>query len=156
MNYRLNNTAIAIVSIVALIAVGLFVYTLISAPKDEEQNVEDMVREESPDEMRIINAKQYVDGENHTIAGFVSVPSPCHGISVEPFMSGEGVELRFTTILESEDVCPQVLTDAAFRVVFTASTSTQLTATWDGYPTTLNLVPAESRESLDEEFYYKG
>jgi hypothetical protein len=156
MNYRLNTAMIIGVSALVVIAIALFAYTLVTAPKDEVLVEEVPTEQPSTQDIRTITAKQYVDADSHTIAGLVSVPTPCHSVSVEPFMEGEGVELRFTTILESEEVCAQVVSDTPFRVVFTAPENAPITAVWDGVPATLNLIPAESRESLDEEFYYKG
>lgn len=160
MNYRLNSKVITAVAALVVVAVGLFVYTLVSAPSEEEVVVTDTTNAPNNADIRRIDGKhQYIDGV-HTIAGMASVETPCHSIVVEPFFpNGEAdqnaVELRFTTVLEGTD-CPAVPSDAPYKVTFTAPEQTSITATWGGAPAILNLVPVAPGESLDEEFYFKG
>ncbi len=143
------------------IAGGFFAYTFFmhtdstQESSDERSTAGDEERMESPE---VINAKHFINGDLHTIAGSVTVPSACHSVSIDPFMSdasGSEVELRFSLVL-GEGSCPQDDSDAPFKVTFTAKPDARITATWQGVPITLNLVPAESVESLDKEFYFKG
>jgi hypothetical protein len=160
MNYRLNGTTIALVTLLVLIAAGLFVYTLISAPTSEEVTEEEMQAVPAPETMeQIISAKhQYREGV-HTIAGMAQVPTSCHGIVIEPFFvdgaATTTVELRFTTVLEGEE-CPAVPSDAPFMVSFEAPEDVRVEVVWDGTPVRLNLMPVGPDESLGEEFYFKG
>ncbi|MBP9749556.1 MAG: hypothetical protein KBD21_02405 [Candidatus Pacebacteria bacterium] len=159
MDYRLNNNVLFWSALLLALAVAAFAYTYFGRTSSQpEQVVETPQEDETLKKVEVIDAKHHVGGDMHTIAGSVSVPSPCHSISVEPFMndqSGEQVELRFTTVL-GDGVCPQVVTDATFKVTFTAKPDARISATWNGTAATLNLVPVDSSESLDKEFYFKG
>lgn len=159
MNYRLNKKALYGVIVLVLLVVGLFGYTLISAPTSEAPEKTDDTPVGTNVEQRTISAQhQYRDGV-HTIAGTVTVPSPCHRLLAEPFFideSKERVEIRFTTSVEGE-VCAQVVTDARFKVTFEAPEQATVSATWNGAAATLNLVPVAPGTNLDDfELYLKG
>jgi len=164
MNYRLNTTMIAVIVLCVIAAIALFTYILTSAPEDVVTNTDetrDRTEEEARptrDDVLIAAKQQYVDGI-HTIAGTVTVPTPCHGISAEPFLVTEGAtttaEIRLTTVLTGED-CPNVPSDTTFRVIFEAPEGIPVAAVWDGASVRLNLVPIAPGESLDEEFFFKG
>jgi len=154
MNYRINSTALTLVVLLVLVAAALFVYTLVSAPTEEPVVVEEVVEEEMVEQL--ITAKhQYVDNV-HTIAGTAEVPTPCHRLVLEPFFIGENeVEIRFNTFLEGDE-CAGEPFSAPFRVSFEAPEDVAITATWDGAPVRLNLVPVEEGETLDDELFIKG
>ncbi|MBP9760126.1 MAG: hypothetical protein KBD24_02030 [Candidatus Pacebacteria bacterium] len=159
MNYRLNSHVIAIVALLAFVAIGLFVFTLVSAPADVEvvSTGDDKAKNETIEQI-IAGKHQYVGGV-HTIAGLMSLPTPCHSVVVEPFFPNANatstVEIRFTTVLSGE-TCPAIVSDAPYRVTFNAPENVEISATWDGKPVRLNLVPIAEGESLGEEFYFKG
>lgn len=159
MEYRLNRPAIVWSTLLVCIAGAVFAYTYFSQkPEPQEVSGDPSSNEERADVPEVINAKQHVEGELHTIAGSVVVPSACHSVFVTPFKSDESgtqVELRFSSVL-GEGECAQGATDATFKVTFNAKPDARITATWQDIPVKLNLVPAESRESLDKEFYFKG
>lgn len=161
MNYRLNKTALYGVIALVVAAALIFGYTLISAPTDEQTAGEDPTSEQpmSNREERTITAQhQYVEGL-HTVAGIVDMPTPCHQLIAEPFLLGEDAgqaEIRFTSSVEG-DVCAQVITPARFKVTFEAREDVSMSATWNGAPATLNLVPVPDGEDLDDfEVYVKG
>lgn len=159
MNYRLNSNVIIAVAVLVLIAIGLFVYTLIGTPAGNDESQFSTTTPPTASLDAIIAGKhQFVDGM-HTVAGMLSVPTPCHSVVVEPFFvdgaATTTVELRFTTVREGED-CPEVVSDAPYRVVFEGPENTQITALFNGKPARLNLVPVGPGESLGEEFYFKG
>ncbi len=159
MEYRLNRSAIIWSTLLVCIAGAVFAYTYFSQkPEAQEMSGEPSTDEERVGVPEVINAKHHIEGELHTIAGSVVVPSACHSVSVEPFMkdeSGSEVELKFSLVL-GEGECAQNATDATFKVTFNAKPDARITATWQDMPIKLNLLPAESRESLDREFYFKG
>jgi hypothetical protein len=159
MNYRLNKTSVAVVAILILAAVGLFGYTLVKAPTQEEVTVPSQTKPTVPQTTRTITAMhQYKDGV-HTIAGSVELPTPCYRLFTEPFFVGDTkdeVEIRFTTATE-DTTCAQALTPVRFKVTFDAPESVHMTATWDGTPASLNLVPVREGQDLDSyELEVKG
>jgi hypothetical protein len=159
MNYRLNSNMIIAVAVLVAIAIGLFVYTLVGTPAGDRGAEESTTTPPVALLDTIIAGKhQYVDGI-HTVAGMLSVPTPCHSVVIEPFFvdgtATTTVELRFTTVREGAD-CPDVVSDAPYRVVFEGPENTQITALFNGKPARLNLVPVAPGESLGEEFYFKG
>lgn len=158
MNYRINTKIVALVVVLVCIAAGLFIYTLISAPTEITQPTDEQATSTQQNDDRILTAKhQFADGL-HTIAGKTEVPTPCHRLVAEPFFtegSPIGVEVRFSTLLEGE-TCPSQLYEVPFRVSFEAPEDAILTATWNGAPVRLNLVPLQPGEELDDELYIKG
>ena len=156
MEYRINTRVVTVVAVLIIIAIGLFAYTFVSAPTPEDVPVATSEpTEQVPD--RIITAKhQYVDGI-HTIAGMVTVPTPCHRVLADPYLLPDGVtvEVRFSTLLEGE-ACPAQPTDVPFRVTFEAPENATITVLWDGAPVRLSLVPVAQGESLDDVLYIKG
>ncbi len=156
MNYRLNTRALLIVGVLVLIAIGLFAYTLVSAPTQETQPPE----VETPAavvEERLITAQHKFEAGIHEIAGMVDVPSPCHTLVAESFLleNDTVVEVRFSTLLEGEE-CPQQIDEVPFHVTFEADEGVAIQATWNGTPVRLNLVPLAPGEELDVELYIKG
>jgi len=157
MNYRLNSKIIALVAVFVLIAGALFAYTLLLAPTDEVPHPQTEERKGAVQE-RLLTAKHRYENGVHTVAGSVALPTPCHAVVAEPFFVDSGtttVEIRFSTTL-SGDVCAQVVTQAPFKVTFTAGEQVAIRATWDGAPVRLNLVPAVPGENLDGTVEIKG
>jgi len=158
MDYRINTKVIAVVIALVLLAVALFVYTLVSAPADTEpvDTTETATQEDADTE--IITAKhQYQDGV-HTIAGKAEVPTPCHRLVTEPFFTqadSTNVEVRFSTLLEGEE-CPSQPFEVPFLVSFEAPEDVTISATWNGNAIRLNLVPVAPGETIDDELYIKG
>ncbi len=158
MNYRINMKVISLVILLVLVAVALFVYTLVSAPADVENIVENENMTSVVVEEHMLTAKhQYLEGV-HTVAGKTEVPTLCHRLVSESFFIKEDqseVEMRFNTLLEGEE-CTNQLFEVPFRVSFEASEDVSISATWNGEPVRLNLIPLQSGETLDDEIYIKG
>jgi hypothetical protein len=155
MNYRINTRIIAVVGLFALIATGLFMYTLVSAPAEEDVSTPQEQATENLD--ILITAKhQYREG-THTVVGTVGVPTRCHRLITEPFLleNGSVVEIRFTTLMEGAE-CPREEYDVPFKVPFEAREDVRIQATWDGVPVRLNLINVGPDESLDGDIYIKG
>lgn len=163
MNYRLNKTAITIVIILLIGAIGVFAYTLISsrgqegpaAVSTEEENAQN----DTTAPAITITAKHQFKDTKHTVAGSIDLPSPCHRLLAEPFFVGGNTgtaEIRFTTSIEGEQ-CEQVVTPARFKVTFEAPETAAISATIDGKDAILNLVPVPKGENLDDfDIYVKG
>lgn len=163
MNYRINAKAIILVGVLVIIVAGLFVYTLISAPTEvvrEESNASSSPTEVQTDGMLLTAKHQFLDGV-HTVVGTAQVPTSCHRLIAEPFsLKNEEddavlIEIRFSTLLEGE-ACPHELYEVPFRVTFEAPENAILSATWNGAPARLNLVPVGPGESIEDELYIKG
>ncbi len=158
MNYRVNTKIIFLVVVLVIVAFGLFVYTLVSAPDKQMQNKEEdntSTTTEEVSDMLLTAKHQYVDGI-HTIVGKATLPTPCHRLVSEPFFVGDNdVEIRFSTIMVGEE-CPSELFDEKFKVTFEAPEDVNITALWNGKKIRLNLVPLQEGETLEDEIYIKG
>jgi hypothetical protein len=156
MNYRINTKVVAVVGAFAIVAIGLFLYTVVSAPTPEE--VAAPTEEQAPDtEGMLITARHQFKEGVHTIVGTVAVPTACHRIQVNPFLldGGAVVEVRLTSLMEGSE-CPPQPTDAPFRATFEAGESVEIRAPWNGTPVRLNLVDVGADELLDGDVYIKG
>ena len=68
----------------------------------------------------------------------------------------EQITINFT-VLNNADTCAQVMTEQRFMVEVTASEEATFSATLEGRPVELNLVPAAEGETPEDfELYYKG
>lgn len=158
MNYRINTKAVLFVVVLVLIAIGLFAYTLVSAPTDTPEDDTLNQAPRTQEEQQIISAKhQFRDG-THTIAGTVELPTACYTLVVEPFFTkpNEQVQLRFISAVKDTDGCADVTVQTPFTVTFDAPESVSISALWNGAPARLNLVPVAPGESIDDDLYFKG
>lgn len=162
-NYRLNRTAMMLVALLVVVALGVFGYTFFVQQGSEEVYVSEGTTAPAADEqeaVELVTAKyQYRDGI-HTIAGTIDLPTPCHLLEVEPFFVGEdrmNVELRFTRSLAQNTDCVQVTTPQPFKVTFEAPEGVNISATLNGVPVTLNIVTVPEGEDLDNfDAFIKG
>ena len=154
MNYRINTRIVALVTLLVVIAIGLFVYTLVSAPTKDEVYVAPPVAE-TP-EILITAKHQFKDGV-HTIVGTATVPTPCHRIDASPFFLEDGniVEVRLSTLIEGE-ACQSQEFDAPFRATWNSGPDVEIRATWNGTPARLNLIEVGPEESIEDDIYIKG
>lgn len=106
-----------------------------------------------------VDAKHYIVGGVHTFAGIIDMPSPCHLLEASTKVlesMPEQIVIDFTVINNAES-CAQVITPQRFKVSASASPNAVVTATWEGVPIELNLIPAAPGESPDEfELFIKG
>ncbi|USN87838.1 MAG: hypothetical protein H6779_00105 [Candidatus Nomurabacteria bacterium] len=100
----------------------------------------------------------YIDG-THTLAGEVTLPTPCDLLETKTVVREsypEQVELQFS-IINTADNCADVLTTQRFKVSAVASKDAVISATYDGLPVNLNLIPAAPGETPEEfEIFIKG
>ena len=158
MNYRLNTKMLTGAALLVGVAIALFAYTLVSAPTQEENTIENVTPIEEQVEEYLLTAKHRFEEGIHTIAGVVSLPTSCHTLVAEPFFIGEGdtvVEIRFSTALEGE-TCTTVVTEVPFHVSFEAPENVSIQATWNGGAARLNLIPLQPGENLEDTLYIKG
>lgn len=137
--------------IIAIVIIFLLVFYVPRLTMESDQPVEhDGTEEEMQDTdtlpVRTIEAMhQFIDGK-HIIAGSVDLPTPCHTLRemiVVRESYPEQVTIEFTSATTAE-VCIQVITEARFKVEFSASEKATIDATWNGEPATLKLTPAMS------------
>lgn len=158
MNNRLPTGAVAALVVLIALAIGIFGYTYFFKSQPAVDGVATTTDTVPAEEMTIQALHQYASS-THTVAGQANVPTPCHRLIVEPsFVNGSTSEvvLRFSATT-TDDVCAQVITPARFKTSFEGPENATITATWNGAPAKLNLIPVQEGESLDNfEEYFKG
>jgi hypothetical protein len=106
-----------------------------------------------------INAKHFYSDGTHTLVGEIAFPTPCDllesSVRVAESMP-EQVTIDFA-VINTAEVCAQQETSQRFKVEVRASEFATFTATLDGVPVELNLMPSLPGESPDDfELYIKG
>jgi hypothetical protein len=160
-----QKTITLIIVLFAVIVAGMFVYAFLKQGEVESQ-VENTVEtgEEATvvpyPEITRVDAKHYIDGENHTLVGEINFPTPCDLLEVEvqpPAASaGESVNIAFS-VINNADTCLSVVTAQRFKVDVVAEENPVFTATFMGRSIDLNLIPAAEGESPDNfELFIKG
>lgn len=106
-----------------------------------------------------ITAKHQFEDGHHIVAGELDLPTPCHILDWNVVVAEsypEQVTINFTETTQA-DTCAQVITPARFKVEFDATGTAAISATVNGKPAVLNLIPAEPGEDLNDfEIYIKG
>jgi hypothetical protein len=104
-----------------------------------------------------INAKHQFDNGKHIVAGELDLPTPCHILNwTVNVVSPTNVIIDFTETTQA-DTCAQVITPARFKVEFNADENAKVSATVNGQPAVLNLIPASPGEDLNNfQIYIKG
>lgn len=157
----MNKKTLGIVVVLAVAVVGLTAYWQFFGGSSSRQPAQVIDSLQQPTaEPRIITALHQFSKGKHTIAGEVELPTPCHILnqnvtftSVDP----EVINIDFVTTAKDESLCAQVLTSTRYKIDFVSSENAQITATWNGEPATLNLVPVGEGESLDNfDVFIKG
>lgn len=158
MEYRLNKTAIGLVTALLVVAAGLFIYTSVSAPEATEEAVSGEYTAQHIPAPQLITAKHRYSEGMHTIAGSVELSTPCHRVSAEPFFvdGTSTVEVRFVTRREANGTCPLTPTNTPFRVSFEAPEEVTIGAAWHGASVSLNLIPVGAGEILEGDIEVKG
>ncbi len=158
MNYRINTTALTAVTLLVLVALGLFGYTYFLLP--EKVEAPEQTETASPRESDVVVTAQHQFSEGvHTIAGEFGVPTPCHRLEAETFVAEGGeIEVRLLTVLmDGSETCAQVITPARFKVTFEAPEDIKIRALLDGARVGFNLIPVPEGESLDSfDVFIKG
>ncbi len=153
-----------IVGCIVVAAAGLFGYTIYSNRHQATEQatttpntVDDL--ESAPE---IISAQHQFKNGKHVIVGELSVPTPCHTLTAEPFFIGQGsstVEVRFSIVPpDASAVCAQVVTAKKFQVTFDGPPKPSISAQIDNKPAQFNFieVPADQKiEGMSDE-YFKG
>ncbi len=157
-----NRTIVLFVVIFALIIVGMFLFTYlyqkntepVPLPTDTQatttQNNYGITR---------IDAKYFYINGVHTIVGELAMPTPCDLLTTDATVAEsfpEQVTFAFD-VVNTTEVCAQVITNQRFKIDASASDQATLRATFMGEPVELNLVEAEAGETPEEfELFIKG
>lgn len=155
-----KRTIILVVTVFALIVVGMFTFAYLKRGEIVEPVAQVPVEDVVPyaDITRIDAKHFYIDGV-HTFAGQIELPTPCDLLEVESQVAEsfpEQVSLNFS-VINNSPVCAQVITAQRFKVSATASAEAVIRATFMGRPVELNLIPAAAGETPDEfEVFIKG
>lgn len=160
----MNQRAITLsVALFILIVIGMFAFTYLQrADEDPANNEDDQMSGEEQDAYSSINridAKHfYIDGV-HTIAGELSMPTPCDLLETSSLVAEsypEQVTFNFDVINNAE-FCAQVVTPQRFMVSATASAEARFRAVFEGREVDLNLIEAEPGETPEDfELFIKG
>lgn len=161
---RVNKPLIASVSVLIVLALGVFAYTL--SQRGDHISAEPVPEDVPADTtgtpvLETISARhEYSDG-THAVVGTVNTPTPCHQVTAEPFFVGEGednIEIQITVVdgAGADEVCTQVITPQRWSARFNAGENATITATLNGDPVRLNLLPVGPGESLDDDIFMKG
>lgn len=164
MNNRLNKPLMIVIGIIVLAALALFAYTVYMSrstkTSDEMAAATNTSQTLSPSSVIVTAKHQYNEGR-HIIVGQLSVPTPCHTLTAEPFFVGgassTNVTIRFTTKQpDPQTVCAQVEAEKPFNVTFQAPKNITISAEINGTIARFNLieVPAgEKIEGVTDEFF---
>lgn len=147
--------------VLALIVFGLVYWYRSQGPAPVAQAPEQgavVPQEPEATPMRITAKHQFKNGL-HIVAGEVDVPTPCHTLTtnaITPAGSQSQVVINFNSITQG-GICAQVITPMRFRVDFDAPENAQISATWNGKPAILNIIPVGANEDLTNfEIFFKG
>lgn len=158
-----KRTIVLIVAIFLLIVIGMFTFaylkrTELTATPVPVANSEIETTVPYANITRIDGKHYFIDGM-HTVVGQIEMPTPCDLLKAESVVREsmpEQVELSFTVVNTSE-MCAQVITAQRFMVTANASEDATFTALFMGRPVELNLVPAAAGETPEEfELFIKG
>ncbi len=152
-----KSTVVTSVVAILLILVGTLVYVKYIKPNNDVTPT-GQVQGETEEKMTITAKHQFKNGK-HIIAGDIDLPTPCYVLDSKVNVAEsapEQVTLVFTATTQGE-VCAQVITTERFKLEFQASEQANISATWNGKPATLNLIPAGANEDLNNfELFIKG
>ena len=150
--------------IIVLLVAGMFGYAYLKKQELREFTPDvlppDVSNEEVPySQIDRITAKHFIVGNTHTFAGSVVLPTPCDLLEVEARVLEsfpEQIILDFK-VINTAEVCAQVLTEQRFLVSAEASNQAEIRAQFMGRPIELNLVPALPGEQPEDfELFIKG
>lgn len=156
-----NRTIVLFVVIFALIVVGMFLFTYLHKqnPPVETPALEPQASTTNPYGITRIDGKHFFIDGVHTIVGELALPTPCDLLTTDALIAEsfpEQVTFAFS-VINTTEVCAQVVTNQRFKIEATASKDANLKATFMGSPVELNLIEAEPGETPESfELFIKG
>lgn len=159
-----KKTITLAVSLFVVIIVGMFIYAGIKQQELRDKSVSPVATTTVPEEIPYsyidrIEAKHfYIDGV-HTIVGEIEMPTPCDLLETSGEVREsypEQIVVDFT-VINTAEMCTQVITPARFQYSVKASPDATFSARFMGRNIELNLVPAGEGETPEDfELYQKG
>jgi len=161
-----KRAVIMTIVLFALIVLGMFVYAYLKrAEMVAEPPATQPVTEEEPQEevkyasITRVDAKHFFADGLHTLVGEIAMPTPCDLLDPQVTVAEsmpEQVTVDFQ-VINTSDMCAQVITPARFKVEAEASKDATFRALIEGREIELNLIPAEPGETPEDfDLYYKG
>lgn len=159
-----KKTIILASSLFVLIIVGMFGYAYVARQATVTSDVLPESTASSTNDIpyssitRIDATHFFINGE-HTLVGSIIMPTPCEVVEVSSTVAEsmpEQVLLDFS-IINTAEMCAQVLTEQRFSVTFSASAEADISGVFMGRSMQLNLTPAGPGETPETiEFFNKG
>lgn len=156
-----HHGIVAAIVIFVLIIAGMFIFAFLKTSEISNvpvQPVTDETEEELPyGAITRIDGKHYFNGTEHTVVGEILMPTACDLLNWDTAVAEsmpEQATISFT-VVNSSEVCAQVVTPQRFYVRFNASEQATIDATLNGRAVELNLVPAAPGE-LPEDYEFSG
>jgi len=160
-----KRTIILLMILLLVLVAGMFAFThfkkqTLNEPETEIINdVDGQVAGDDAFGIQRIDVKRFFENGTHTLVGEITLPTPCHNLSVDTVIAEsmpEQVLLNFTTETTAE-MCAQVLTSRRFQVEVAVDRLAAFRASLNGVPIELNIVEANPGETLDDiEDFFKG
>lgn len=156
-----NHGIIAAIVIFVLIIAGMFTFAFL---KKSEITAPVSNTPETPaptpyDSITRLEARHYYIDGTHTLVGEVLMPTPCDLLNWNTTIAEsmpEQVTVDFV-VVNTADMCAQVITPQLFSVSFDASENASIRATLNGRALELNMTPAAPGEKPEDyEFSGKG
>jgi hypothetical protein len=156
-----NHGIIAAIVIFVLIIAGMFTFAFlkkseIAAPVS---NTPETPTPTPYDSITRLEARHYYIDGTHTLVGEVLMPTPCDLLNWNTTIAEsmpEQVTVDFV-VVNTADMCAQVITPQLFSVSFDASENASIRATLNGRALELNMTPAAPGEKPEDyEFSGKG
>lgn len=159
-----TRTTILVTTLFVLIIIGMFAFTYLKSqelPSDQASDTDTNQVTEPANTYGItsISAKRFYEDGTHTIVGELDMPTPCDLLETEAVVQEsfpEQVTFEFT-VLNTAEMCAEVITPQRFMVSARASELADLRATFMGELVTLNITEAEPGETPEDfELFIKG
>lgn len=156
-----NRTIVLFIVLFCLIVAGMFFFTYLSKQNADPISPapEPQATTTNPYGITRIDGKHFFIDGVHTIVGELALPTPCDLLTTEARVAEsypEQVTFAFS-VVNTTEVCAQVMTVQRFKIEAQASDQANLQATFMGEPVELNLVEAAAGETpADFELFIKG
>jgi len=158
-----TKTIYLIVGLFVLIILGMIIFTMIAQRNINSTTPGNQTGEiplpTNPYGIERIDAKYFYINGVHTIVGMLSLPTPCdllEGTAQVAESMPEQITFEFD-VINTSDMCAQVVTEQRFRIDATASENASLQVRFMGMPVELNLIQASESESPEDfELFMKG
>lgn len=158
-----QKTIVISIALFIVIVVGMFAFAYLKkneVAKTPTADTQTETKTATPyDSITSITAKHFFENGTHTLAGEISMPTPCDLLESNARVMEsmpEQVVVDFT-VINTAKTCAQQVTPQRFKVEVKASENATFSATFMGRKVELNLVPAAAGESPDDfELFVKG